>query len=58
MPEESGGDGQRIRAIRTEVYSRVVGYYRPVRDWNRGKQEEFAQREYVSMDVTPDEQDS
>ena len=24
-----------------EVYSRVVGYYRPVSQWNRGKQEEF-----------------
>ncbi len=28
----------------TEVYSRVVGYYRPVQRWNRGKQEEFRQR--------------
>ncbi|MCS7170827.1 MAG: ribonucleoside triphosphate reductase [Aquificaceae bacterium] len=28
----------------TEVYSRVVGYYRPVQRWNRGKQEEFYQR--------------
>lgn len=27
-----------------EVYSRVVGYYRPVRSWNRGKQEEFKKR--------------
>ncbi len=27
-----------------EVYSRVVGYYRPVRNWNEGKQEEFRQR--------------
>ena len=32
----------------TEVYSRVVGYYRPVQRWNHGKQEEFKQRqEYV-----------
>ncbi len=32
----------------TEVYSRVVGYYRPVQRWNQGKQEEFRQRrEYV-----------
>lgn len=32
----------------TEVYSRVVGYYRPVQRWNRGKQEEFAERkEYI-----------
>jgi ribonucleoside-triphosphate reductase len=27
-----------------EVYSRVVGYLRPVKQWNKGKQEEFAQR--------------
>ncbi len=27
-----------------EVYSRVVGYFRPVRNWNEGKQEEFKQR--------------
>ncbi len=27
-----------------EVYSRVVGYLRPVQQWNLGKQEEFRQR--------------
>jgi ribonucleoside-triphosphate reductase (formate) len=27
-----------------EVYTRVVGYYRPVRMWNRGKQAEYAER--------------
>jgi ribonucleoside-triphosphate reductase len=27
-----------------EVYSRVVGYLRPVKQWNKGKQEEFSQR--------------
>lgn len=32
------------KKIPVEVYSRVVGYYRPVSQWNRGKQEEFAQR--------------
>ena len=29
---------------KTEVFSRVVGYIRPVQHWNRGKQEEFKQR--------------
>jgi ribonucleoside-triphosphate reductase len=29
-----------------EVYSRVVGYYRPVKNWNKGKQEEFKDRVY------------
>jgi anaerobic ribonucleoside-triphosphate reductase len=28
----------------TEVYSRVVGYLRPVKCWNEGKQEEFKNR--------------
>ncbi|KAF7790785.1 hypothetical protein EIP86_001742 [Pleurotus ostreatoroseus] len=26
------------------VYSRIVGYFRPVRDWNKGKTVEFGQR--------------
>jgi hypothetical protein len=34
--------------MRTEVYSRVVGYHRPVKNWNKGKQEEFkGRREFV-----------
>ena len=28
----------------TEVYSRIVGYLRPVRTWNDGKQQEFKDR--------------
>ena len=33
---------------KTEVYSRVVGYIRPVEQWNKGKQAEFGDRsEYV-----------
>jgi ribonucleoside-triphosphate reductase len=28
----------------TEVWSRIVGYYRPVKNWNKGKNEEFRQR--------------
>lgn len=30
--------------VKTEVFSRVVGYIRPVAQWNDGKQEEFRQR--------------
>ncbi len=41
---------EKVKAVKTEVYSRVVGYYRPVQDWNRGKQEEFSLREYVRME--------
>jgi ribonucleoside-triphosphate reductase len=37
----------------TEVYSRVVGYFRPVKQWNKGKQEEFKQRkEFVLQGTT------
>jgi anaerobic ribonucleoside-triphosphate reductase len=32
-----------------EVYSRVVGYLRPVNQWNRGKQQEFADRKTFTM---------
>ena len=27
-----------------EIFSRVVGYHRPVQQWNLGKQEEFKDR--------------
>ena len=33
------------RGRRMEVYSRVVGYLRPVDSWNLGKKEEFKNRE-------------
>lgn len=29
---------------KTEIYSRVVGYFRPTAQWNRGKKEEFKDR--------------
>ena len=36
--------------IPTEIYSRVVGYYRPVNKWNKGKQAEFSDRQYVGFE--------
>jgi len=32
-----------------EVYSRVVGYLRPIQQWNKGKQEEFKQRKEYKL---------
>ena len=32
------------KRTRTEVYSRVVGYMRPVSSWNKGKRQEFKDR--------------
>lgn len=38
----------------TEVYSRVVGYLRPVKQWNKGKREEFRKRKtFVVEPVKP-----
>ena len=35
----------------TEVYARIVGYYRPVRNWNKGKAEEFRHRREFLVDL-------
>lgn len=32
-----------------EVYSRVVGYLRPVQGWNKGKKEEYALRQNMKI---------
>ncbi|QPG75285.1 hypothetical protein FOA43_002636 [Brettanomyces nanus] len=37
----------------TLVYSRIVGYYRPTKDWNTGKKDEFSKRKYFSQDKVP-----
>ena len=33
-----------------EVYSRVCGYFRPVSNWNKGKQAEFEDRKTFKVD--------
>ena len=38
-----------IEGTPAEVYSRIVGYYRSVRNWNRGKREEYGERRLYSM---------
>lgn len=37
--------------IAVETYSRVVGYFRPVNQWNKGKKEEFGDRRTYSLGV-------
>lgn len=34
---------------KTEVYSRITGYYRPVQNWNDGKSQEFLDRKTYSI---------
>lgn len=35
---------------KTEVYSRVVGFFRPVQEWNMGKKEEFNDRNEYNIE--------
>jgi anaerobic ribonucleoside-triphosphate reductase len=30
-----------IKGKQTEVYTRIVGYYRSIKNWNKGKREEY-----------------
>jgi len=42
---------QDVHGTATEVYARIVGYYRSVRNWNRGKREEYKHRKlFVAED--------
>jgi anaerobic ribonucleoside-triphosphate reductase len=34
---------------KVEVYSRVIGYFRPISNWNAGKQEEFRERKFFNL---------
>ena len=36
---------------KTEVYSRITGYYRPVQNWNDGKSQEFLDRKTYSVNL-------
>ena len=39
-------------ASECEIYSRVVGYLRPVNQWNKGKQLEFGMRRMLTLEKT------
>lgn len=36
----------------TEVYSRITGYYRPVRNWNDGKTQEYKERKVYNIEIS------
>jgi ribonucleoside-triphosphate reductase len=38
-----------IEGAPAEVYSRIVGYYRSVRNWNKGKKEEYDERKLFDI---------
>ena len=37
-----------------EIYSRVVGYLSPVSEWNKGKKEEYKDRQTFSREFSED----
>lgn len=39
-----------VHGSKCEVFSRVVGYMRPVQNWNNGKKEEFAMRKTFNIE--------
>ena len=38
------------RECDVEVFSRVTGFFRPVQSWNKGKTEEFKDRERFNVE--------
>jgi len=60
LPAQAGNAGEKINILKCndcyaknpsltnfqpcEVYSRVVGYIRPVQQWHKGKKQEFGER--------------
>jgi ribonucleoside-triphosphate reductase len=41
-----------VEGTPAEVYSRIVGYYRSVRNWNRGKREEYGERRLFNVPLS------
>lgn len=41
---------ENVHGSETEVYARIVGYYRSVRNWNKGKRDEFDQRTMFTLE--------
>lgn len=41
-------DGKKVMRTRCEIYTRVMGYYRPVTQFNNGKKSEFYTRKYFN----------
>ncbi len=41
-----------VHGTKTEVYARIVGYYRAVRNWNKGKSDEFKLRKMFTLEAS------
>ena len=43
---------QNVHGTETEVYARIVGYYRAVKHWNKGKRDEFNHRKMFTLEAS------
>jgi anaerobic ribonucleoside-triphosphate reductase len=43
-----------MRKVPCIIFSRVVGYFSPIYEWNKGKKEEFAERKEISLSKIKD----
>lgn len=41
---------ENVRGTETEVYARIVGYYRSIRNWNKGKKDEYKHRKLFEVE--------
>lgn len=38
-----------VEGTKCEVYARITGHYQPLKNWNRGKSEEYKQRKVYDV---------
>jgi len=50
--EETKEALKNVHGTETEVYARIVGYYRAVKHWNKGKRDEFDQRKMFTLEAS------
>jgi len=55
--EAEGGRGVIMDELKVpcEIFSRIVGYLRPVQNWNESKQQEFEDRKIYRIPEKPSE---
>jgi ribonucleoside-triphosphate reductase len=50
--EQARKELSHVEGAPAEVYSRIVGYYRSVRNWNKGKREEYGKRRLYDIGIS------
>jgi hypothetical protein len=52
MIEQKKRDLERVEGTPTEVYTRIVGYYRSLKNWNPGKRSEYVLRKVFDPETS------